>query len=99
MTETNQLAEHFEPEAGQRADDVNVQWKALESSLEQLSDCYSRAVSDWTDVERNLDDIQQWCTEKLSWTSQRTVKPGEEAETLAEIQVIALVKGNETSHL
>ena len=95
VTEVDHLAQHFEPEAGQRADEVGRQWTSLETSLERLSDCYDQAAADWVSVENNLDDIRQWCADKLEWSHQRTVQPGEEAETLAEIQVIA--KGNETA--
>lgn len=89
MAEVEQLAEPFEPQAGERAADIGVQWTRLESSLDRLSDCYGHAAADWIGIEADLDDIQQWCSAKIEW-SQRSVKPGEEDETLAQIQVIYL---------
>lgn len=87
MAEVEQLAEPFEPQAGDRAADIGVQWAELESSLVRLSDCYGHAAADWMGIEAELDDIQQWCSTNIEW-SQRSVEPGEEAETLAHIQVI-----------
>lgn len=86
VSEVNLLAEPFEPEAGERAADVGVQWTELESSLDRLSNCYGHAAADWMGIEAELDDIQQWCLLKLEWT-QHSVTPGEEDETLAQIQV------------
>ena len=86
VSEVNLLAEPFEPEAGERAADVGVQWTELESSLDRLSNCYGHVAADWMGIEAELDDIQQWCLLKLEWT-QHSVTPGEEDETLAQIQV------------
>jgi hypothetical protein len=80
------LAEPFEPLAGERAADVGVQWTELESSLDRRSNCYGHAAADWMGIEAELDDIQQWCLLKLEW-AQHSVTPGEEDETLAQIQV------------
>jgi hypothetical protein len=80
------LAEPFEPLAGERAADVEVQWTELESSLDRRSNCYGHAAADWMGIEAELDDIQQWCLLKLEW-AQHSVTPGEEDETLAQIQV------------
>lgn len=86
MAEVGQLAEPFELQASERAADIGVQWTQLESSLDRLSDCYGHAAADWIGIEAELDDLQQWCAAKIEW-SQRSVKPGEEDETLAQIQV------------
>lgn len=86
VKEVEQLALDFEPQAGERAADIGVEWTKLETSLGRLSDCYSHAAADWIGVESHLDDVQQWCADKIAW-SQRSVEPGDEAETLAQIQV------------
>lgn len=86
MSEVGRLAEPFEPQAGETAADIAVQWTELESSLDRLSHCYGHAAADWMGIEAELDDIQQWCSNKLEWT-QHSVTPGEEDETLAQIQV------------
>lgn len=83
----NQLAEPFEPEAGEQATQVGLRWSELESSLERLSKRYGNAAADWLGVESELDDIQQWCAEKIDW-SRCSVEPGDEAQTLAQIQVL-----------
>ncbi len=87
MPEVGQLAEPFEAQAAERAADIGVQWSQLESSLGRLSNCYGHAAADWMGIEAELDDIQQWCSVKIDW-SQRSVIPGEEEETLAQIQVL-----------
>jgi hypothetical protein len=86
VSQVGLLAEPFEPLAGERAADVGVQWTELESSLDRLSNCYGHAAADWMGIEAELDDIQQWCLLKLEW-AQHSVTPGEEDETLAQIQV------------
>lgn len=86
VDEVNQLSQDFEPQTGERAAGIGIEWTTLETSLERLRDCYGHAAADWIGIESHLDDIQQWCSDKIEW-SRRFVEPGKETETLAQIQV------------
>lgn len=90
MAQVEQLAQPLDAQAGEKAADIGVKWTQLESSLDRLSDCYGHAASDWMAIEAELDDIQQWCTDKIEW-SQHSVQPGQEEETLAHIQVTIII--------
>lgn len=86
MESVQHNAAPFEQHVNEKVSDVSTRWQDLEKSLLHLSSRYGNAVDDWVRIESTFGDILRWAVSKIDW-SQRSVKAGEEAETIAEIEV------------
>jgi hypothetical protein len=76
----------FEPQVNDRLAEIETQWTGLESSLQRQARDYGNAAADWIGIQGDLDELLSWCSTNIDWC-ERSVKPGEETETLAQIQV------------
>lgn len=76
----------FEPQVNDRVAHIETQWAQLDSSLRLLVNVYGDAAADWIGIQGDLDELLDWCSKHIDWC-QRSVRPGEETETLAQIQV------------